>query len=76
MELRSKTISTRHSFSLNLKKNPQLDNEKRNFEDKLQELDKLNESYHTKQRQILKIQESLKVKEKWIDSKEKELRSC
>jgi hypothetical protein len=75
MELRSKSQSTRSDFTLNIRKNPSLENEKKNFEEKLTQLDKLNESYHQKHNQIIKIQESLRVKERWIDKKEKELKA-
>ncbi|OMJ79416.1 hypothetical protein SteCoe_20571 [Stentor coeruleus] len=75
MELRSRNPISRSDYTLNLRKNPSLETEKRNFEEKLTQLDKLNEVYHAKNQSIQKIQESLKVKEKWIDQKEKELRA-
>lgn len=75
MELRSRQPISRSDYTLNLRKNPSLEAEKRNFEEKLAQLDKLNEVYHAKNQNIQKVQESLKVKEKWIDQKEKELRA-
>ncbi|OMJ82455.1 hypothetical protein SteCoe_16864 [Stentor coeruleus] len=75
MELRSRQPISRSDYTLNLRKNPSLEAEKRNFEEKLAQLDKLNEVYHAKNQSIQKVQESLKVREKWIDQKEKELRA-
>lgn len=87
MELRAKTNSITSSFSsnsnngtkpefiLNIRKNPTLEHEKKNFEEKLLQLDKLNESYQKKHLQMIKVQESLRVKERWIDQKEKELKA-
>lgn len=75
MELRSKTIPSRNDYTITMRKNNTLETEKKNFEEKLSQLDKLNDSYHQKHIQILKVQESLRVKERWIDHKEKELKS-
>lgn len=76
MELRANSIPSRSDYSLTMKKNSKsLETEKKNFEEKLSELDKLNESYHQKHVHVLKIQESLRVKERWIDHKEKELKA-
>jgi hypothetical protein len=74
MELRSRSVISRSNYSLNLKKNSSLDYEKKNFEEKLMQLDKLNEIYHQKNQDVYKTQENLKVKEKWIEHKERELK--
>jgi len=76
MELRAKSMPSKIGSSLTLKKsNESLEAEKKNFEEKLLELDKLNESYRQKHVQVLKIQESLRVRERWIDQKDKELKT-
>ena len=79
MELRAKTntIPSAHAsnlnagpkqeFVLNIRKNPIIENEKKNFEEKLLQLDKLNESYQKKHLQMIKVQESLRVKERWTE---------
>ncbi|OMJ92608.1 hypothetical protein SteCoe_4618 [Stentor coeruleus] len=74
MLLRSRQALPRSDFTLTLRRNSYLETEKRNFEEKLSQLDKLNEEYQARNQSILKVQESLRVKERWIDQKEKELR--
>ncbi|OMJ80765.1 hypothetical protein SteCoe_18924 [Stentor coeruleus] len=76
MLLRSRQALPRNDFTLTLRRNSYLETEKRNFEEKLSQLDRLNEEYQARNQSILKVQESLKVKERWIDQKEKELRVC
>lgn len=76
MLLRSRQALPRNDFTLTLRRNSYLETEKRNFEEKLGQLDRLNEEYQARNQSILKVQESLRVKEKWIDQKEKELRVC
>lgn len=63
------------NHALNLRKNYKLEQERKNFEDKLAELDFLTCTYKKKHEQINKLEEELRVKEKLLDQKEKELKN-
>jgi hypothetical protein len=73
-ELREKTRTERTEFTLNLKRSPAVEAEKKNFEEKLAQLDMLNENYRERNKQVAKVQEALRVKEKWLEQKENELK--
>ncbi|OMJ89916.1 hypothetical protein SteCoe_7804 [Stentor coeruleus] len=59
----------------NVKKNYRLEQERRNFEDKLAELDCLTITYRKKHEQIIKLEEELRIKERLLDQKENDLRN-
>lgn len=73
-ELRSGDYGKRNVV-LNLKKNYRLEQERKNFEDKLVELDFLTNSYKKKHEKVAKLEEGLREKEKILEQKEKELRN-
>lgn len=59
----------------NTKKNYKLEQERRNFEDKLAELDCLTITYRKKHEQIVKLEEELRIKERLLEQKEKDLKN-
>ncbi|OMJ82103.1 hypothetical protein SteCoe_17266 [Stentor coeruleus] len=59
----------------NMKKNYKLEQERRNFEDKLAELDCLTITYRKKHEQIVKLEEELRIKEKLLEQKENDLKN-
>lgn len=56
------------------RKNLKLEQERKNFEEKLAELDFLTGTYKTKHSQIAALEENLRLKENLLDIKEKQLR--
>ena len=55
-------------------KNPKLEQERKNFEEKLVELDFLVSTYKTKHTQITVLEENLRIKESLLEQKEKQLK--
>ena len=68
-------IRTEIELSLKMQKNLALEKEKKNFEEKLEELDLLKEEYLTKKKEIISGIDKLNIKEKLLDQKEKDLRT-
>ena len=74
-DLRTGKISGKANIILNLRRNDTLELERKNFEEKLNQLDILNDSYKFKHAQMAMLQENLKIKESLLEQKEKELRT-
>lgn len=73
-DLRNGEGSGRKNVILNLKRNFELEKERRNFEEKLVNLDVLTETYKLKHKHISELQENLMIKESLLEQKENELR--
>lgn len=73
-ELRAGENRERNLNKFENRKNLRLEQERKNFEEKLNELDLLTNTYRNKHCQIAVLEENLRVKESLLDLKEKQLR--
>jgi hypothetical protein len=72
---RLRNLDGRQGISkVDMKKNLKLEQERKNFEERLSELDFLVSTYKTKHTQITVLEENLRTKESLLDQKEKQLR--
>jgi hypothetical protein len=74
-ELRSGEISRNKNTILNLRKNKDMELQRKKFDEELSRLDILKETYESKYKQISLLQENLMIKESLLEQKEKQLRN-
>lgn len=74
LEQENKTLKKNQIQILHPGKNPKLEQERKNFEEKLAELDHLVSTYKTKHTQITVLEENLRTKESLLEQKEKQLK--
>ena len=73
-ELRRGESHNKKNVILNLKRGPNLEQERKNFEERLAQLDGLDDFYKLRHKQLTQAQESLKIKEELLAQKENDLR--